>query len=623
MNKDLASDTRLENTPGHQGDNLTGGKLEKLRVLYCRNVPFAMNFEMVALMGKQFGKVERVRLKIVDDETSLDAYIIYDCHKSAEKAHVALNGHSINDKPLQTSLFDISNLKDDPFDYYPEEVTPVIPRKAPTPIWFVANYKTGHENYIKASETLNKALNGIPPNNIKRYGRNILIKAKNKIQSKLLEAYLPSTDSNISHVSPHNSFNLSKGIIYSKDLYELTEDEILRSPSTVYLVKKLKGTNHVILLHFTTEFLPDYVNFGDHVRIKVRRFKPSPKQCRNCLEYGHVKDYCLKNQRCHRCSSHHETDYECKNEPFCFLCEGKHSPNSNDCPRRKLEKEIVETADVERISIGSAKRQVMGANRNENSNYAKAISIMKSAKKHEAVGKANTANNDDQRGTRLSSAPAKPKDVSDNVGGNDKNKPRSLQSSKSMERTKSDPSINRASSSSSISEASKSGTKPKESRRLKETRTKVGGWWVVPGTKRPLQLSPDKSGIETQNRFEALDPLGPLQISQPMKKMALSSSCMNLSSREETEIPVTTPMEESPPTTAESNRDLQSDTSDSNKDYQKLPPEHQKSSRTPPESHQKSSKDRPTKLNRPSGSAKNLASLAKHGKTGSTNPKHK
>ena len=620
MNKDLPSDTQLEKTPGHQGDNSTGGKLERLRVLYCTNVPFAMNFEMVALMAKQFGRVERVRLKIADDETSLDTYIIYECHKSAEKAHVALNGHSMNDKPLQTSLFDISNLKEDPFDYYPEQIAPVIERKAPTPIWFVANYKTGLENYIKASDTLNKALNGIPPNNMKRYGKNILIKAKNKIQSKLLQAYLPSPESNISHVSPHNSFNFSKGIIYSKDLYELTEDEILkRSPSNIYLVKKLKGTNNVILLHFTTEFLPDFVNFGDHIRIKVRRFKPSPKQCRNCLEYGHVKDYCLKNQRCHRCSSHHEPEYVCRNEPFCFWGEGKHSPISNECPRRKLEKEIVETADVERISIGSAKRQVMGANRNENSNYAKAISIMKSAKKHEAVGKTNGVIDQVQRETRLS-VPTRTKDMSGNVGENSKNKPQSLQSSKSLEHSKSDPSISRASS---TSETSKSGAKSKDNKRNKATRANEEGWWIVPGTKRPLQLSPTKSEIETQNRFEALDPFGPLHLSQPMKKIALSSSCMNLSSREETELPVTTPMEEPPPATAEGNRNLQSDISDNNKDNQKSPPEHERSSRTPPESHRKSFKDRPTKLNRPSGSAKNLASLAKLGKTGSTNPKPK
>ena len=59
------------------------------------------------------------------------------------------------------------------------------------PVWFVATYKNEKENYVKATDTLHRALNGIPSNNIKKYGKNILIKAKNSIQSKLLKGYKP------------------------------------------------------------------------------------------------------------------------------------------------------------------------------------------------------------------------------------------------------------------------------------------------------------------------------------------------------------------------------------------------------------------------------------------------
>ena len=106
----------------------------------------------------------------------------------------------------------------------------------------MVNYKDGKENFLRASETLNKALNGIPPDNMKRYGKNILIKAKNTIQAKLLQGFRPSESSNVGSVSPHRSFNCIKGVVYSKDLWELSEEEILhRSPPTVYQVKKLKG----------------------------------------------------------------------------------------------------------------------------------------------------------------------------------------------------------------------------------------------------------------------------------------------------------------------------------------------------------------------------------------------
>ena len=46
-----------------------------------------------------------------------------------------------------------------------------------------------------------------------------------------------------------------------------------------------------------------------------------------------------------------------------------HSPSSNECSRNKFERDVIETSNVEHISMGSAKRQVMGANRSENSSY--------------------------------------------------------------------------------------------------------------------------------------------------------------------------------------------------------------------------------------------------------------
>ena len=78
-------------------------------------------------------------------------------------------------------------------------------------------------------------------------------------------------------------------------------------------------------------------------------------------------------KRCFRCSETHEQNISSHAKLFCFLCDGNHSPSSNECPRKKIEREVIETANVERISIGSAERQVMGANGSENSSYAAAI----------------------------------------------------------------------------------------------------------------------------------------------------------------------------------------------------------------------------------------------------------
>ena len=112
------------------------------------------------------------------------------------------------------------------------------------PVWFVAAYKNDKENYVKPQ---------IPSNAIKKYGKNILIKVKNSIQSKLLQGYKPPKHSNMASISLHKSFNSVKGVIYSKDLHEFSDEEILqRNPPNVDEVKKLLGTNNAIVLTFST-----------------------------------------------------------------------------------------------------------------------------------------------------------------------------------------------------------------------------------------------------------------------------------------------------------------------------------------------------------------------------------
>ena len=48
----------------------------------------------------------------------------------------------------------------------------------------------------------------------------------------------------------------------------------------------------------------------------------------------------------------------CKKERYCFHCKGAHSPNSRECPFYVIEKEILEVAATEHLSIGAARRKV-------------------------------------------------------------------------------------------------------------------------------------------------------------------------------------------------------------------------------------------------------------------------
>ena len=128
----------------------TGGKNAYLQVLHCSNMDFSMNFEEVHLLYKQFGKVDRIMLKLAENETSLDSYIVFTCSDLAADAHSKLDGHTANSFTLRTRSFDVCHLND-PLDYIPEDDTQDFgERKAPRPVCFVATYTRRPRKFCKS-----------------------------------------------------------------------------------------------------------------------------------------------------------------------------------------------------------------------------------------------------------------------------------------------------------------------------------------------------------------------------------------------------------------------------------------------------------------------------------------
>ena len=392
MAKDSPTDHSLNNSLGHQGDKNTGGVNANHRVLLCTNVGLSTDYHELYEVVKTFGYVERIRMKVSPDKMSFNSYITFGCSSSANTACKSLKGFVLNGCKVSTKLFNVENINDDLYDFIPKALDPSVDtervkRDPITLTWHIAAYKEGRENLIRASECLQRKIGNIPPENLKRYGRNILVKAGNDTQVMLLSNFKPPESGNIKSVTPHNSFNTLKGIIYSSDLYDFSEQEILeRCPSYVYQVKKLNGINNSILLTFTSRFLPEYISFN-HVRIKVKKFRMNPSQCHRCFEYGHVVAKCNNKKKCYVCSAEHDNWEHCESERYCFLCKGNHSPNSRECPRKLFEQEVVEKAHNEHISIGSAKRLILNANKNPQSSFASAIKAMNTQKKRPVVHK--------------------------------------------------------------------------------------------------------------------------------------------------------------------------------------------------------------------------------------------
>ena len=372
--------THKADSLGHQGEKSTGGKNENLRVLHCTHLNLSTNYETLYDIFRTFGDIERMKMKLVNDKY-FEGYVIFYNPDSAQLAFERYESSSADKARYGTKILNAKNILDEDSDFIPSlcmnsRNREHISRPVPTPYWLIAYYKEGKENMLSGTKFLERKFGHLPKGNIKKYGKNILVKAENKIQVAMLSHFTPLENDIIAKIAPHRTFNTVKGVVYSHDLYEFTEEEILEMcPSTVYEIKKLSGRNGAILLHFSTRFIPDFIDV-EHSRIKVKKYKYKPRQCYKCFEFGHVATLCRNNPRCSSCSGDHEPMEQC-GPMKCRNCGECHPPTSKECIRFKFEQDILEVAHNEFISIGNAKRQVLGANQSPGSSY---VSVVKNIK---------------------------------------------------------------------------------------------------------------------------------------------------------------------------------------------------------------------------------------------------
>ena len=258
------------------------------------------------------------------------------------------------------------NVADDDMDYVPNDfedsLTDQSPREqqSPPPRWFVAYYRDGRGNFIHAARYLAKEIGKIPDENIKKYGKGVLVRAKDTTQSMMLDHLPCPSDSMFENVKAHHSFNYSKGCVYNHDLYEFSEEDILQMcPSSVQRVTKMRGTSNMILLTFFGSIVPDRVRIGP-LNLAVKRFVDRPLQCFSCYGYGHGKKNCTETPRCGNCSAlNSHSTAECEENSYCYYCKDAHQLSSRHCPRYRLEQDIVQLANTQFISLGSARRELL------------------------------------------------------------------------------------------------------------------------------------------------------------------------------------------------------------------------------------------------------------------------
>ena len=337
----------------------------KLDSLMMINVSPKFSYRALHTTFKTFGTVMRIRLIYDGDSSSNRCYVTFAYSNEAKLACEAAPSLPLAGEHFKAKLLSSCNIAETDDDYVPnifadaKETTPRV-RQVPTPRWFVAYYRNGRGNFIHTTRYLTKEIGLIPQDNLKKYGKGVLIKAKDLTQANML-AHLPCPPDGIfESIKPHRTFNYTKGCVYNQDLYEFSEEEILgMCPDTVHKVTKMRGSSNMIILTFHGSSFIDRIWIGP-LNLSVKHFIDRPLQCYKCYGYGHGKNNCNQGHRCGNCSaldSHLTT--ECDSDPYCFHCRETHAVRSRNCPKYRQEQDILHLANTRFISLGSARRELL------------------------------------------------------------------------------------------------------------------------------------------------------------------------------------------------------------------------------------------------------------------------
>lgn len=168
------------------------------------------------------------------------------------------------------------------------------------------------------------------------------VNAKQAAKVVQLEELSPTIRVNISE---HQHLNVTKGMIYTKFVKELTDAEIVAelSEQGVISVKRFKSRdqisrklteddNGLYLLTFNSTILPMEIYIG-YYRTKVRPYIPNPLRCFKCYRFGHTSQLCNDTEKCANCSEEKHTDQNemCGNTQKCANCLKDHNSFSKKC----------------------------------------------------------------------------------------------------------------------------------------------------------------------------------------------------------------------------------------------------------------------------------------------------
>ena len=176
---------------------------------------------------------------------------------------------------------------------------------------------------------------------------------KNLLKTTKLLGYLPVK------VSPHRTPNSSKFVIKCEELDKMDEEEIKKElqPQGIIAVKRISIRYSLYVLTIKGQTIPKRINIG-YLKKETRPYIPNPQRCFQCQKFGHTKNSCKGKAVCAGCGEEGHNLDDCKNDPKCVNCQGDHVAISRDCPKWKIEKDIVTLKYTEKISFADARKRL-------------------------------------------------------------------------------------------------------------------------------------------------------------------------------------------------------------------------------------------------------------------------
>ena len=324
-------------------------------ILHAKPIPLDWSFDVIYEEFSRFGNIKEIRNRLGNNYQYFESWVIFSSDEDALRAYNDFNSTCVNVSFAVPA--NVPKLVDIYRPYIPVEdlKTSVKLERLPVPPrWLILSSRSERGNLFKIKQFIGQKLGHVNSPDISRFGKDsFLVHTKSDAQAVMLLNMKLDTKSLVKGVKPHFTFSYAKGVLFNKDIYELSENEILTMcPDNVWKIFKVPKSN-MIVLTFMDSIVPHEIIIENEI-IKVRPYRQRPLQCFNCFGFAHVSDVCTRAKICQFCSQPEHG--ACTRPRVCANCRESHDSRNKSCNIFKKEQEALLLSAAEHISIGHAKK---------------------------------------------------------------------------------------------------------------------------------------------------------------------------------------------------------------------------------------------------------------------------